>query len=219
MKCSKARKLINDNIDNLLESGQVRKLENHLDGCAACRVFHSDMKSIIAGAKKLEALNPSDGLWSDIEREIHKRNRMARIQRKPLLPKFPLYSRSPVFAIGTLFGVLILIPLLFFVGPYLGDKNIDPGTPVLVNYNIAEQHYQSAIEALDQAISNQEKKLNPELLAVFKKNLAIIDDSIRICKKSIENSPDIRETNKLLLICYRKKIELLTEIKDITMQS
>ena len=113
----------------------------------------------------------------------------------------------------------ILIPLLYYGLPHIGKTNNYPDSIAIKNLKIAEQQYQSAIEALSRTIETQNTKLNPELMAVFKKNLAIIDESIRICKKSIEKSPEIRETNKLLLICYRKKIELLTEIKDITMQS
>ena len=43
--------------------------------------------------------------------------------------------------------------------------------------------------------------------------------SIRICKASVGKSPGSRETNKLLLICYKKKIELLNEMKEITMRT
>ena len=97
------------------------------------------------------------------------------------------------------------------------NVNNNPEKTALISYKIAEQQYQSAIEALGQVLETHEAKLKPELLAVFKNNLSIIDDSIRICKKSIEKSPDTRETDKLLLICYRKKLELLSEMKDITM--
>ena len=219
MKCIKAQKFISDYIDNLLEAGQVQRLERHLEKCAGCRDFLSDMESIVHNAKELDTLNPSDDLWPFIERELLKKNRHDHAQQKKSSWSFPLYAKGPAFALSTLLAIIVLVPLIYYGLPHMRNTNNDPGKSTVLNYQIAEQHYQSAIKALDQVIEVQESKLSPELLAVFKKNLAIIDDSIRICKESMEKSPETRETNKLLLICYRKKIELLTEIRDITMQT
>lgn len=219
MKCSTAQKLINEHIDNPLEAGQARRLERHLDGCADCRGFLSEIKSIVNNAKELDSLNPSDDLWPAIKREVLKKNRGARIRQKRLFWNFPLYSRGPAVALVTLFGMMILIPLLYYGLPLMRVANSDPGKTALSNFRIAQQQYQSAIEALDRAIAAQDVELSPELLAVFKKNLAIIDDSIRICTESTDNHPETQETNKLLLICYRKKLELLNEIKAIIMRS
>ena len=87
------------------------------------------------------------------------------------------------------------------------------------HFREAEQHYRSAIDALNQAISDQNAKLSPELSAVFKKNLEIIDDSIRACQVAIAEYPKNQEANDYLMLCYRKKIKLLNEIKSLTMQS
>ena len=218
MKCSKAQKFISDHIDNLLETGRVQRLERHLEKCAGCREFLSDMEAIVHNAKKLDTLNPSDDLWPFIEREMLKKNRKDQTQQKKPFWSFPLYAKGPAFALSTLFAIIVLAPLIYYGLPHMRNTNNDPGKNTVLNYQIAEQHYQSAIIALDQVIKVQEAKLSPELLAVFKKNLAIIDDSIRICKESMEKTPETRETNKLLMICYKRKVELLNEIKDMTMQ-
>ena len=126
---------------------------------------------------------------------------------------------SPVsFALSTLLAVIILIPLVYYGFFNTGIRNNDQERIALEHFRLAEQHYQSAIEALDRAIEGQDFELSPELTAVFKKNIEIINDSIRICKAAVEEDPENPEANKLLLICYTKKIELLNEIKDIAIQ-
>ena len=219
MKCSSAQKLINDHIDGQLAAGQIRRLESHLERCANCMDIFLDMGSIVNNAKRLDTLDPSEELWPAIKRQVLKKNREARTQKKGLFGNFPLHARGPAFALSTLLVIMLMIPILYYGIPHMRNANNDPEKIALNNFKIAERQYQSAIDALDRAIEARNVKLSPELAAVFKKNLAIIDNSIRICKKSIDKYPGVRETNKLLLICYRKKIELLNEIKDITMQS
>ena len=219
MKCSKAQKLINDHIDNLLEPGLVQTLESHLEKCTNCRELFLDMGTIVNNALDLDTPDPSEDLWPVIKRQVLKKNREAPIQDKGLFGHFPVFYRRPAFALSTLLGIILLIPVFYFGLPRFRNADNDKGKTALNSFQIAEKQYESAIEALDRAIGEYYEKLDPELMAVFKKNLAIIDESIRVCKESIDNSSKTQEPNKLLMICYRKKIELLNEIKEITMNS
>lgn len=218
MKCSKAQKLINEHVDNMLETGQVRSLEIHLEKCAECRDFLLDMGFIVKNARDLDSPDPSEDVWPAIKRLVLKKNRKSRAHKTGLLGNSPVYTRGPALALSALLVVMLLIPILYYGLPHMRKAVTPPRKIALNNFKLAEQQYQSAIKALNRAIDTQHTNLSPELMAVFKKNLAIIDDSIRICKKAIDKSPEIQETNRLLLICYRKKIELLNEIKDLTLQ-
>ena len=218
MKCSKTQRLINDHVDNLLDDEQVRMLKKHLENCANCRSIFNDLVSLVNNATELESLDPSDELWPAIRRQVLKKNREVNVPKINLW-SFPYFSRGPKLALSTLLVILILIPVFYYTLPNLRNRINSPGENELIYFAAAEQQYQSAIEDMDRVIEARYARLNPELAAVFKKNLAIIDESIRICKKSMDKYPAKLETNKLLLICYRKKIELLNEIKDISMQS
>lgn len=221
MKCSRAQRLINDHVDNLLENKQVRRLESHIQRCPNCRDLLIDMRSIVNNAKALETIQPSEDLWPTIKRQVLKKNRKADIQMqgKGFFGNFFPYPKGLPFAVSTLLAVIILIPLIYYGVPHMRTTKNDSERIVLNHFKIAEQHYQAAIEALNQAIEAQNAELSPELTAVFKKNLKIIDDSIQLCKAAIAQYPENPEANKLLMICYRKKVELLNEIKDITMQT
>ena len=218
MKCSKAQRLINDHVDNLLEIRDVRSLKEHIQGCPDCRNLLIELGTIVDNAGEMETIEPSRDLWPEIKRQALQKNRKGGIQGKSLLRDFFIYSRGPTFALSTLLVIIILIPLIYYGFPYIRSQGNDQERIAFEHFRMAEQHYQSAIEALDRVIEFQAVELNPELAEVFKKNLEIIDDSIRICKAAVKEYPENREANKLLLVCYTKKIEILNEIKDIAVQ-
>ena len=215
MKCSKAQRLINDYVDNLLDINDIRILKSHLQECAECRDLLSDLGTIVGNARGLEAIQPSRNSWPEIKREVLRKNSAG---RNSYFGKFPLYSGRWSFALSTLLVIVVFTPLIYFGFHYVGNSGNNQESIALKHLKKAEQHYQSAIEALDRAIELSDVELSPELAAVFKKNLEIINDSIRTCKTAVERSPENTEARKFLLICYRKKVELLNEIRDLTMQ-
>ena len=215
MRCSQAQRLINDHIDNLLERRQVQKLEGHLQKCPRCRNLLIEMVSIVNEAKQLETIQPSEDLWPAIKEKIPGKDRKAIIrpqERRPLFGLIP-YPAGLTFAVSALLAAIILVSLFYYGFPLIRNGENDPEKIALNHLKEAEQHYQFAIDALNRAISDQKAKLGPELTAVFKRNLEIIDDSIRACQEAINASPENRVANAYLLICYRKKLELLNEIK------
>jgi gas vesicle protein len=215
MRCSKAQILINDYIDHLLDRRQVEKLEGHLQKCSRCRDLLAEMISMVNEAKQLKTAPLSEDLWPAIRNKLEGKHREAVI----LLPKkrpffsFPRYQVRWAYAASTLLAVIILVSLFYY-----GLKN-ERGENELDHFKAAEQQYQAAIETLNQAISDQKSQLSPELAAIFKQNLEIIDNSIRACQAAMDEHQENRVANAHLLICYRKKMELLNEMKNIAMQS
>jgi len=221
MRCSQAQILINDHVDNLLDRRKVQKLEGHLQKCPHCRDLLAEMLSMVSEAKQLKMPPPSEDLWPAIRNKIEGKHRNAVIhlpQKRPFF-SFSRYPARLAYAVSTLLAVIILVSLFYYRFPFIRSEKNDLEENELNHFKVAEQHYQSAIEALDKAISDRSAKLSPELAAVFKQNLEIINNSIRACQAAMGEHPENRVANAHLLICYRKKMELLNEMKNITMQS
>ena len=219
MKCSFAQKLINDHVNRLLKTEQVLKLESHLQECPNCREFLTDMESIMINSRDLETPELSKDLWAGIKKEVLTANDKTPVKRNPIFWNFPVKTKGMAFAMSTLLAVLVLVPLIYYIFPNMPGGDNDPEKIAINHFALAEQHYQAAIKVLDEAIMDMDAQINPKLAAVFKRNLELIDDSIRVCKEAIEQSPENPEANRLLMICYRKKIELLDEIKELTAQA
>ena len=221
MRCSQAQILINDHIDHLLDNKKIEKLEGHLQKCSRCRNLLAEMVSMVGEVKQLEVIPISEDLWPSIKRQIIEKDRKEVIRLQGKRPFFG-FSRYPVrlaYAVSTLLAVIFLVSLFYYRLPFIRNERNELSKNELENFKLAEQEFQTSIAALDKAISDLNVKLNPELATVFKQNLEIIDNSIRACQSAMSGHRENRVANLHLLICYRKKLELLNEMKNITMQS
>jgi hypothetical protein len=221
MRCSKAQRLINDHVDHLLDSRKVQKLEGHLQKCPHCRDLLVEMRSMVSEAKQLEIIPLSEDLWPAIRNKIEEKHRAAVIRlpgKRPFFG-FSLYPVRLAYVISTLLAAVILVSLFYYGLPFIRNGKNDLNKKELDHLRVEEQNYQAAIIALDKAISDQNVKLSPELATVFETNLGIIDDSIRACQAAVGKDRENRVANLHLLMCYRKKMELLNEIKNVMMQS
>jgi hypothetical protein len=221
MRCSKAQILINDHVDHLLDDRKVQKLEDHLQKCTRCKDLLAEMLSMVKEAKQLEMTPPSEDLWPAIRNKIERKHRnvIIRLPEKRPFFGFSLYPARLAYAVSTLLAAIILVSLFYYGIPFFRNGKNDLSKNELENFKVAEQQYQAAIEALNKAISDQKAHLSPELAEVFKTNLEIIDNSIRACQVAMGKRRENRVANAHLLICYRKKMKLLNEIKNAMMQS
>jgi tetratricopeptide (TPR) repeat protein len=221
MRCTKAQRLISNHIDKLLDGRQTQVLEQHLKECKACTELLNDMQMIAGEAKNMESVLPSEKLWAGIENQILKNDRKSRSWPSGTgsFFRFSLYSRELAFSVSGFLAGLVLMTLFYYGTPFIQNDRRIPGQVASNQFKEVERHYQLAIEVLNQAISEQNVELTPELAAVFEENLEIIDDAIRSFRTAMNEYPEDQEANEYLLICYRKKLELLGEMKDLMMRS
>lgn len=221
MRCAKAQRLISDHIDRLLNRRKTQALEQHLKECSACGELLNEMRMIAGGAKVMKSVLPSENLWSGIESEIRKNTRKSPLwwSRIREFFRFSFYSRELAFSGSGLLAGLVLMTLFYYGTSFIQTDRSIPEQVGSNQFQEVDRHYQLAIEALNQAISEQNVELSPELAAVFEENLEIIDDAIRSFRTAMNEYPEDQEANEYLLICYRKKLELLGEIKDLMMRS
>ena len=221
MRCEKAQRLISDHTDKLLNGHQTQALEQHLKECAACTELFNEIQMIVREAKNMKSVLPSEKLWTGIQNQIDRSERKHRNWASEIgqFFRFPLYSRELAFSVSGLLAGLVLMTLFYYGIPLIQNDKSIPEQLASNQFAEVDRHYQLAIEALNQAISEQNVDLSPELAAVFEKNLEIIDEAIRSSRMVMNEHPEDQEANEYLLICYRKKLELLGEMKDLMMRS
>lgn len=225
MRCSQAQKLVNDHIDLILNRKQIENLERHLEACGSCRKLLGDMESIVNEAKRLESVSPSEDLWPSIRARVTERPGSVAFKstRKNLFSDFFRFQKPLAFALSTLLAVIILTGLFYRDLPLLQNIRIFNGKPdqpeiAMAHLREAERHYKMAIAELSASISEERGNIDPELARVLKENTEIIDNSILACRNAVNRYPDNLDATLYLIASYRKKVELLTEIKRITMQ-
>lgn len=225
MKCSRAQKSINDHIDCKLNRKQIEDLERHLEACGSCRKLLTDMESIVSEAKRLERVSPSTDLWSTIKVRVTGRPGKGafKLARKNQFSDFFRFQKPFVFAVSTMLAAIILTGLFYRDLPLLESMRIFSGKPdpqniAFTHLKEAERHYRIAIAQLSGDISEKQGDMDPELTEVLEENMEIIDNSILACLDAVNRHPENIDAKLYLLASYRKKIELLNEIKRISMQ-
>jgi len=221
MKCSRARRLISDYIDNNLEAKKEPALKRHLEICPDCQKLLEEFEGIVEKAQKLEDHEPSSQIWLKIKARLQ-------IESEPV--------KTPAFGKGRWFDLVIGRPLLKYAvsavlvlaiaagAVMLGVrywKGLDPLQSkkntqyTLAKLEEAERHYRKASQALAEAFASQKESLNPEVAKVLQAHLEIIDFSIEACRRAAFSDPNNIDVRNYLLFAYSKKIELLEQMVTI----
>ncbi len=221
MKCREAQRLMSDDLDGLLRASEAQGLERHMHGCQVCSSLFVEMTSLVQEARNLKKFEPSEDVWRSIERHMTSKGRKAISppKEKPHVLGFSLFHKGVAMASGAFVLMMVVTFLLFHGLPFQNMESKDSAEYALKHFETAEKHYELAINALVRTIPDYQEKLPPDLAAVFTENLAIIDNSIRICQAAISAHPEDKAANALLMACYKKKMELLNDIRDLAMRA
>jgi len=215
MRCSAAKQKISDYIDNELNSTEKQILEKHLEECPECQKLHEDFIKIKADAKGLAEFSPSGQTWFQIAAGIKEK------QKKVIHPA-PKRQRRYNFSFNSFGWVLSAVLLLVII---VGAVTIIPKLTlpatgsqqyVVSKLEEAENYYQKAIDALWEAVSDQENSFDPQLFAVFQKNLNIIDESISACREAVLSRPNNLDSRNFLLAAYKEKRSLLQDMMAVS---
>jgi len=225
MKCSKSRKFISDYIDDNLDAKDRLLIESHLDVCPDCQQLLKDFQGITEKAKGLEEISPSPQLWPKIKAKLESEPQevitLLPQRRKWLASLF--YQPHLKYALGSALMLLLIIGVVtlglwFSRGKGVVGKD-DMNGYTFAKLKEAERHYQLAIKALEEAVLAQEGEVDPLTVAVFRKNLEIINSSIISCQQALQEEPDDIETRNYLLVAYMEKVDLLNEMMNLKKKS
>jgi tetratricopeptide (TPR) repeat protein len=214
MKCSAAKRKISDYVDGELDSKDKVLLEKHLEGCAECQKLRDDFRKIKLEAKGLMEYSPSGQAWFKIAAGIKSRDGKTKntLALKPRRFVFSPSSLGWAVSAGLLLfiivGAAVVVPKIS--GPAFGSTEY-----VISKLEKAERHYQKAIDALWAAVTAQKDNFNPQLYAVFQKNLTVIDQSISDCREAVLNNPNNLNSRNFLLAAYKDKRTLLEDMMAV----
>jgi hypothetical protein len=215
MKCKKAKKMISEFIDENQDPKENLALKSHLENCSDCQGILEDFKKIRSEAENLEKFSPSGQTWPRILAGV-KEEKSAPTREKLVRPSFltTLPKLQPVYAAAML---LVIVVGAVSIGIWYGTRSstfptLDRQLDTYAKLEEAEHHYTKAIEALRDVMINREKDLDPQIVAVFQRNLEIIDASIAECKQLVLSDPEDIDSRRYLLAVYKNKADLLFEV-------
>ena len=229
MSCKDYSTAIAEFVDGALDPAAQRELERHVEGCAACRALIADLKSIQAAAFTLDRIELPPHILPALK---------ARMADEPLpasrgrLLAFPA-SRAARTAWLSAAAALLLITIAgiwSITRPDAahqrevvaeGSSPTAPGNPqdavasVQAELQLATEHYEKAIQQLEQIARSENGALDPQVAAVFQRNLQVIDQAIGESRAALQTQPASADVQESLFDAMKSKVALLQQTVEL----
>lgn len=224
MTCHEYSGAIAEFVDGTLDPARQRALERHVEGCAACRALVADLKSIQAAAFTLDRVELPPHLLVSL------RARLAEEQALPAggrLLAFPtswgaraawLSAAAALLVITTVGIVSVARPGETHIdGPIAQGRAAPPDAVATLQAELqaATEHYEKAIQQLEQIARTDDGSLDPQVAAVFQKNLQVIDHAIVESRAALQTQPASAAVQEGLFDAMRSKVALLQQTVEL----
>jgi anti-sigma factor RsiW len=212
MTCEQCNESLGDAVDGTLDAERLAEIDAHCRGCADCRELLNDLRDIRAAAARLERHIPSPELWRAIA-----------AQAEPDFTAPPLRGRHTPTSLSRIrqFAAAAAIFVVLGAAAWFGAGRQPRGTtggavPDLVRnaaseLQLAEQHYENAITALEKLTAERNDALDPSVAAEIAQSLKSIDRAIDDSRAALKSDPDSFVAETSLLEALRMKVALLQE--------
>jgi anti-sigma factor RsiW len=209
MTCEQFHDWLGNAVEGTLDADRQAQIDAHCRTCAACRELLNDLKEIRATAATLDRFTPSPELWRAIA---------ARVELAA-----PGDAASP-FRRGRRAGVQLAAAaaLMIMLGsaawvyrttwlPARDGSASDLVRSAASELQLAEQHYENAITALEQLTVTRDNALDPSVAAEIAQSLDSIDRAIDESRAALKSDPGSFVAQTSLLEALRMKVALLQE--------
>ena len=207
--------VLNDYVDDTLGRAERADVERHLTACAECRSTVEDLRELRRRVSSLLPLEPPAGVWRRIERTL----RSAGLEpRGGEGAKAAPYVRSRI-AIALAAAALLVLATIVGVrfvtkgrsGPATTAALPADAQAIASELALAEEHYQKAINGLEQIANAEKGALDPRTAATLQKNLAVIDQAITESRAALATQPNNEPAQQSLLESFKTKVGLLQD--------
>jgi anti-sigma factor RsiW len=223
MSCSEYREAIADFVEGSLDPTRQRPLERHVDACDACRALVADLKSIQAAAFTLDRIELPPQLWSAVHSRVAAEPLPAARGRLLMWPQSRAswavwLSAAAALLVVTGIGTYQLVDRSNLHQTDAAVAPVDPNDVVAsVDFELqaAAEHYDKAIQGLEQIARSESGALDPQIAAVVQKNLQVVDQAIDESRAALQQQPASTDAQESLFDAMRSKVALLQQTVEL----
>ncbi|HKV27580.1 MAG TPA: hypothetical protein VJN90_04845 [Candidatus Acidoferrales bacterium] len=187
---------------------------SHTGACGRCRMLIADLESIRQAGSALAATEeePSARVWLAIRAQLEKEG-LIRPRRIGWQERFAAFGAFRPALAGAYLSLVIV-------------GSVALSWQANTNHRLQDQaawwsHTQAAVAPLQAGLSMAEttsvpamKAQNSDVTATLNHNLAIVDNMISMCEKSVREDPQNEMTRDYLYTAYQQKADLLATMAD-----
>jgi hypothetical protein len=201
-----------------MEGDRPAAAQSHLKSCAACSALVADLIAIHSEAQTWDPLphDPPERIWTSLRSQLEhegliKGAPLARPESETygwfaaLFAKFP----RPVLA-GAYLAALVALAFS------LSGTGAKPTRDVqwTDGNQIVSSPLSAQLDTAEVAAIAQMRQPNSAVSASLHQNLAIVDNYIALCEKSVREEPGNEAARDFLYDAYQQKADLLTQMSE-----
>jgi hypothetical protein len=216
MTCQELDARLDDWLDGALPPPAAAEVEVHLASCDTCREDTRTLRQLLAHATALPgSVAPPHDLWPGIESRIAHSgwSRFFAWDGPPLLAAAAavVVGLLAVVSVHRSPGTVRTVEMTVADTATLERASAGPAVedPVLAQ---AERDYETAANALLDALQQRRRALTPETIAGVRQNLVVIDRALVEVRQALAKDPLNPELNRMLVATHRKKVDVLQRV-------
>ena len=210
MDCQDYRDAIAELVDGTLDAARQAALERHVASCADCRALVADLKSIQAAAFTLERREPPARVWTAIRERVAAEPAPDTRGRVLAWPRTRTawgvwMAAAAALLLATTVGIM---SILNAPPSHQEERAAAPAEPaniesIQAEFQAATEHYEKAIQGLEQIAKTQTGDLDPQVAAILQKNLQVIDQAIGDSRAALNLQPTSSDAQDSLFDAMR----------------
>lgn len=212
MRCNEFRQLSGEWMDGERNPAAA----SHMAGCIRCRALIADLEMIRNASALLPEVEPPAQVWLAIRSQLEKEGL---IRTPRLRPSAAWWTRLEAFgafrpALAGAYLSLVIVGAAV-LGVQMRTTNRAGQEAMWL------QRAQTTMAPVDAELSTAETKTVPALQAqgndvttTLNHNLAIVDNMISMCEKSVREDPQNEMTRDYLYTAYQQKADLLATMAE-----
>jgi hypothetical protein len=212
MRCEEFRQISSE----WMEGDRNPAAASHIAACARCSALVNDLEMVRKSAALLPEEEPSPRVWIAIKSQLEKEGLIRAHRPEPSVSRWQLLGSFGAFRpalAGAYLCLVIGAAVVLGVHMRPNDRAAQQAlwlqraqstmTPLAAELTTAETSARPALQ--DQ---------NSDVTATLNRNLAIVDNMISMCEKSVREDPQNEMTRDYLYTAYQQKADILAAMAD-----
>ena len=221
MDCTASQPALSELVDGTLPREARARVEAHVETCADCRALLADLKRVKAAARALPKMTAPEPVWQNVRAGLDADAIEAR--RAPVL-QFAPRRRRVLFGLAAAAAVVLAVS----AGVYFMSRPATnaPPTPVQTaahenvagavqsveaELELADRHYQKAIDGLEVVAREGQGVLDPQVATVLRKGIGVADQAIVESRAALRTAPTDEAAQASLFEALQRKVGLLRD--------
>ena len=206
-------------LESWMEDGFSEVARAHARDCSRCRSLMGDLQAIRETAQTWAASEetPPARVWTSLR---------AQLEQEGLIRPTEVGADQPAARRSAWFGWLSALPRPALAGAYLaallafalgvagpGGRHVNDSL-WMARMMESTQPLGAQLDVAEQGAVSSLASANPAVIVSLHQNLAIVDNYIALCEKSVREEPQNEVARDYLFGAYQQKADLLAQMTD-----